>query len=360
MVNHPGVKYLDRQCRGVSTPALASYEDTSSSDGATLRFMPALVSDTISAYRRHDDVVPLGRPGEHVPLTLGSWNLLYRHETQTWHGSSGNVDLVATYDVDRSDLNKLLIAFDRVSSNTSAMCQPRRIVMEVGFPMDSTGWAAATATSSSVRWATAYDGIIPIVAVDSSDHISNLDRVICHELTHLMEPELSGCVEEITQLLLTNHLRDDSSLAKDVSLSTAQRESILSINPEYFSPYLDNWDKQRHSDNHDLSSGSISLDELHARMYIDSQALAAEIISETACSRVWGFDTSPVNRGLWPDLDRATFRTVAELDLAIKSPMTQRLSMYDFRSSNDGALPQAPLPSSAFNSTLHDDNERQR
>jgi len=325
--------------------------------------MPSLINDTISDYMRRDDVVPLGQPGENISLELGAWRLSYHHNTQTWHCRAGNVDLVATTDVDRADLTILLEAFDRVASNTLAMHQPRRIVMEVGFPLPHDTWVSADKTSSSIRWGTTYNGIVPVVAIDNPNHISDLDRVICHEITHLMEPDLSDLVEQLTQLLLAARFNRQESIMPDISLTEDHAAALVSINPEYFTLKLNDWGRSMSCYESRYSAHFFSSDEYHGRTYKESQALATEIVFESSMWRFLGRDHIPSIRRLWPELDRIIFLPAISESGTSNAHGHPRLSRYELESFElppcSARYRAAPFPV-GFISDYHSELRRRR
>jgi len=275
-----------------------------------------------------EDVTPLGIGIEGQKRAIGEWVLTYSKKSDVWRGTSGNVDAVVQSDTDINDLKKLLDGFDRVSKNTSAMDQPRRVVMEIGMHDINPRPALASTATGKIAWWT-RDGIIIAAGTDNNGRISNLDRMICHEITHLMEPELKDPLEQITKVLIEGRsiVGDTSS----VILPPEKRAEIMAINPEYFDFLLDKWEERMSTLEKNHIKDEITAEDYKKGVHTSTESLAAEIISETACSRFWGAPKTPHHKSKWPEFEKAVFFTMAEMDMSMKLPNKKRMELYEQR-----------------------------
>jgi hypothetical protein len=204
-----------------------------------------------------------------------------------------------------------------------------------------------------------------VVAVDSPELISNLDRVICHEITHLMEPELSEPLEALTQVLINDRFVADGS--DSISFSANHKEILTAINPDYFPLQIKTWELQMTAMEEARRSMSIPLSLYNDLVHKQSEMLAAEIISETACDRFWHLPSHPKSPKQWAELNQAIFFTLASMDVSTKSDAKVRVTFYDYPQMKEpfpkgiyvSPIPQ-PLPRGFLSVTHHLPPSKQR
>lgn len=110
---------------------------------------------------------------------------------------------------------------------------------------------------------------------------------------------------------------------------TSTKSYITAINPEYMPSQINEWEVQMSALEISRRKCEINQECYQSRAHWYTQGLAAEIISETACSRYWGMQEFPKEEHQWPELESAIFFTMAEIDLSMKSAQSDRLSVYD-------------------------------